>query len=226
MLRLVIGILIGAGVGTMTGYFGKCSSGSCPLTATPVRGAVYGGVVGLFIALTMGTPGSCGPSVRRETSRDSNTTTAPSRAVTTVAGHSEGKPGNAPMHISEAEDFEARVLRSDMPCLVDFYSEHCPPCRMLGPTIEKLAERYEGRAVVAKVNLDRGRNGDLARRYDIRGIPAVLFFSKGRQEERLVGLRDESEYVAVLDRLAPKATTSPERHPEPDSATPTLPGAP
>ncbi len=70
---------------------------------------------------------------------------------------------------------------------------------MLAPTIEKLAKEYEGRALVYKV--DVARLPQLANRYGIRGIPAVLFFHKGKEAERLIGLRPQREYTQVLDRL-------------------------
>jgi thioredoxin 1 len=83
--------------------------------------------------------------------------------------------------------------------LVDFYSNSCPPCRQLAPTVEQLAEEYEGRAVVCKVNVEKAQA--LARQYGIQGIPAVLFFKQGQETQRLVGLRPKSAYEQVLDRL-------------------------
>ncbi|MBP7052055.1 MAG: thioredoxin [Phycisphaerae bacterium] len=103
------------------------------------------------------------------------------------------------LYINSAEDFDARVLRASQPVLVDFYADWCGPCRTLAPTIEKLAERYAGRAVVVKVNVDR--LSELAGRYGIQGIPAVLFFHAGKEVERLVGAQPERAYSEVLDRL-------------------------
>jgi thioredoxin len=82
---------------------------------------------------------------------------------------------------------------------VDFYSNSCPPCRQLAPTIEILAEEYLGRAVVYKVNV--ARVPDLARRYGIQGIPAVLFFTGGKEVQRLIGLQPRSSYTDVFDKL-------------------------
>jgi thioredoxin 1 len=70
---------------------------------------------------------------------------------------------------------------------------------MLAPTVEKLAQQYQGRAVVAKVNVDR--LSDLAGQYGIQGIPAVLFFNQGKEVQRLVGLRSAGDYSKVLDKL-------------------------
>jgi len=82
---------------------------------------------------------------------------------------------------------------------VDFYSDSCPPCRRLAPTIEELAREYEGRAVVVKVNVVNVP--DLARRYGIQGIPAVLFFVGGEPVSRMVGLQSKDAYTKVLDGL-------------------------
>ena len=201
--RIVAGILIGAGVGSVTGYFGKCSSGTCPLTATPFRGAVYGGVIGLLFAAVLTAPGRSGSSPGRGAS--AVRPVAKSEPGRPVAATSPDRPEaqKSPYHVRGKADFDARILKADVPCLVDFYSDYCPPCRVLGPTIEKLAERYEGRAFICKVNVDGGRNADVARRYGIRGIPAVLFFDGGKEVERYVGLREEGAYVDVLDGLLP-----------------------
>lgn len=81
--------------------------------------------------------------------------------------------------------------------LVDFWAEWCGPCRMLGPTIEKLAEDYEGRAVIGKVDVDA--EPDLGRRFRVMSIPTVVFFKNGEEFDRKVGVMDETEYTAVLD---------------------------
>lgn len=195
---------MGAGIGSVTGYFGKCSSGACPLTATPFRGAAYGGVLGLLLAIGMGSSGShdSGHGAEARTNPGGSTT----QGLGAVAQQADERVAAALVHIDGSSDFRTRILQAKVPSLVDFYSESCPPCRALGPTIDKLAERYRGRAVVSKVKLDGGKNGDLARRYGIRAIPAVLFFSDGKEIERYVGLREEADYAAVLDRLAEAAT--------------------
>ena len=72
---------------------------------------------------------------------------------------------------------------------------------MLSPMIEKLAEKYKGRAVVCKLSLDHAETQDLARQYQITAIPAVVFFSKGKEVDRLVGLRNEEAYSKILDEL-------------------------
>lgn len=173
-IQLLVGLLIGGGLGATMGYFGKCTTGACPLTANPVRGGVIGAMFGGLLAFSMGS----------------------SRLPVDTGGEE--------LHIGSAQDFQSRVLGAQQPVLVDFYSNGCGPCRMLAPTIEKLAGEYAGRAVVLKVNVDR--LPQLAGQYGIQGIPAVLFFQQGKVVDRRIGLQPKDAYTSVLDRLIGSAT--------------------
>ena len=82
-------------------------------------------------------------------------------------------------------NFEAEVLQSDIPVFVDFYADWCGPCKMMSPVIDKLAEEYEGRIKVGKVNVDE--NGNLAVKYGIMSIPNMVFFKNGEPVDRVVG---------------------------------------
>lgn len=103
----------------------------------------------------------------------------------------------APVAVTDAT-FEPVVLRATAPVLLDCWAEWCGPCHMLAPTIEALARSYAGRAVVAKLDVDA--NPATAARFDIRGIPALLFFDRGRLVHRLVGVQPRGVIEA---RLAP-----------------------
>ena len=193
IIRLLIGAVIGALAGAVTGYFGKCSSGVCPLTANPLRGMIFGALIGAFFALSLG----YGKGASTETFAQPQ----PSPQMEQPKEAKETAAANALIHINSAADFEKQVLKTGLPCLVDFFSLGCPPCRMLGPTIEKLAEKYRGRAVVCKLSLDHAETQGLARQYKITAIPAVIFFNKGKEANRLVGLRGEEAYSKILDEL-------------------------
>ncbi len=82
-------------------------------------------------------------------------------------------------------DFEAEVLNSKIPVLVDFWAVWCAPCRMIAPAVEKIARDYAGRLKVAKLNVDD--NPQTAMRYQVQGIPTLLLFKGGRVIDRIVG---------------------------------------
>jgi thioredoxin 1 len=103
------------------------------------------------------------------------------------------------LHLDE-DNFESEVLESDLPALIDFWAPWCGPCQMMGPTIEKLAGDYEGKAVIAKVNVDDSPN--LASKYGIRSIPALLFFKDGEVADQLVGVQSEDVLKEKLDSMA------------------------
>lgn len=99
------------------------------------------------------------------------------------------------IHLTK-DGFEKAVPAAPV-ALVDFWAQWCGPCRMLGPTVEKLAEDYEGRALIAKVDVDA--EPELAARFGVMSIPTVVFFKDGQEFDRKVGLMDEDAYTAVLD---------------------------
>ena len=96
-------------------------------------------------------------------------------------------------------NFEDEVLASEIPVLVDFWAEWCGPCRMIAPTIEEIANEYEGKVKVGKINVDK--ESDLAIRYHIDAIPALLIFKSGAVIDTRKGLRPKSELCALLDQV-------------------------
>ena len=105
----------------------------------------------------------------------------------------------AAQNITEFTDqnFEQEVIKSSVPVLVDFWAEWCMPCRMLAPTIEKIAKEYDGRIKVGKVDTDANR--DTALKYSISNIPTVILFQNGQATQRFVGLRPERDFKEALD---------------------------
>src|SRR3954466_14698450 len=97
-------------------------------------------------------------------------------------------------------NFEAEVLKSETPVLVDFWAEWCMPCRMLAPTIEKLATDYTGKVKVGKVDTDSNR--DISVKYGISAIPTVILFKGGQVAQKFVGLRQEKDFKEALDAAA------------------------
>ena len=94
-------------------------------------------------------------------------------------------------------NFESEVLQSEQPVLVDFWAEWCMPCRMLTPTIEKLAKDYSGKVKVGKLDTDANR--DVAIKYSISAIPTVILFRNGQVAQKFVGLRQERDFKEALD---------------------------
>jgi thioredoxin 1 len=101
----------------------------------------------------------------------------------------------------EATDgnFDELVLRSDKPVIVDFWAEWCGPCRMVGPIVEEVGLEYDGKAVVAKVDVDS--NPGITAKYGIRNIPTILFFKNGDVADKQVGAVPKSTIVNKLEAL-------------------------
>ena len=103
------------------------------------------------------------------------------------------------MNLVEVTDsnFQNEVLKSDKPVLLDFWSEWCGPCKMIGPIFDELAADYEGRIRFGKVNIDE--NHGLATQFCIRAVPTLLLFKAGDIEEQFVGLKSKRDLKAALD---------------------------
>jgi thioredoxin 1 len=97
------------------------------------------------------------------------------------------------------DNFEELVLKSKKPVLLDFYAEWCGPCKTLTPIVQELSDDYKETAVVGKLNVDLAM--DIAVKYGIRGIPAVVFFKNGEEVQRNVGLSSKNVYKEILDTL-------------------------
>jgi thioredoxin 1 len=95
-------------------------------------------------------------------------------------------------------DFDAAVLKSSTPVLVDFWAEWCGPCRALAPTIDAVANDYAGKLKVGKLNVDE--NPTVTMQYSVRGIPTVMIFKGGQVVDQVVGLVDKSTLKQALDK--------------------------
>ncbi len=98
------------------------------------------------------------------------------------------------------DNFDAEVLKSTVPVLVDFWAEWCGPCKMIGPLIDELATECAGKAKVGKVNIDE--QNDLAAQFRVQSIPTLLIFKGGQVVEQMVGAKSKSALRASLDKAA------------------------
>ncbi|MGI6777612.1 MAG: thioredoxin [Acetivibrionales bacterium] len=94
-------------------------------------------------------------------------------------------------------NFEQEVLKSDKPILVDFWAQWCGPCRAVAPIMDELANEYDGRVKVGKINVDE--QGELAAKFRVMSIPTVILFKGGEIVEKVIGARSKAEFAEILD---------------------------
>ncbi|MDA0790701.1 MAG: thioredoxin TrxA [Proteobacteria bacterium] len=99
-------------------------------------------------------------------------------------------------HVSD-DTFEAEVLNSDIPVLVDYWAEWCGPCKVIAPVLEEIATEYDGKMKICKLDIDA--NEDTPPKYGIRGIPTLMLFKNGSVEATKVGALSKSQLTAFLD---------------------------
>jgi thioredoxin 1 len=172
-MSLIIAILIGGGLGAALGYYGQCSSGTCPLTANWKRGALYGMALGLVFHFASGSGGATTKTVNESSANVKR--------------------------ISEAE-FESEVLKASVPVVVDFYAPWCGPCRKLSPLLDEMATPRTGQVKFVKINVDEAAS--LSRQYQVQGVPTLMFFKDGKIVDSIVGLPRPGILEAKLDALA------------------------
>mgnify|MGYP001595902215 CR=1 FL=1 len=101
------------------------------------------------------------------------------------------------------DTFEKEVLRNSLPVLVDFWAPWCGPCRIISPILEKLSKEYTSKLKFAKLNADD--NQEAAAKYDVRGIPCMIIFSKGKEADRIIGAFPEDALRRKIDLILANA---------------------
>uniref|UniRef100_U3KEY8 Thioredoxin, mitochondrial n=2 Tax=Ficedula albicollis TaxID=59894 RepID=U3KEY8_FICAL len=115
------------------------------------------------------------------------------RALGTSAGR------RSTFNVQDGSDFQDRVVNSPKPVVVDFHAQWCGPCKILGPRLEKLVAKLEGKVLMAKVDIDD--HTDLAIEYEVSAVPTVLAMKNGDVVDKFVGVKDEDQLEAFLKKL-------------------------
>ena len=97
------------------------------------------------------------------------------------------------------QNFEEEVEKSELPVLVDFWAMWCGPCQMMGPIIEELAKKFEGKIKIGKLNVDE--NPEIAKKYEVLGIPALKFFKSGEIVDEITGLQPKEIIIEKIEGL-------------------------
>jgi thioredoxin 1 len=177
-IQIVAGLLLGGACGVLLSSLGRCvsASGSCLFTGNPRRGGLLGAATGAVMAFVL---------------------------AFAPAGSQAADPGNESSYrvvpITTENDFSQLVLHARRPVVVNFYSDSCPPCQQLLPTIEKIAQDYQNRVVIYNVRIEDLPS--LVVLYRIRAVPTAMFFRDGREAERVIGAQERNEYIRALERL-------------------------
>ncbi|XP_007519424.1 thioredoxin, mitochondrial [Erinaceus europaeus] len=109
------------------------------------------------------------------------------------------KVSTTTFNIQDGPDFQDRVVNSETPVVVDFHAQWCGPCKILGPRLEKMVAKQQGKVVMAKVDIDD--HTDLAIEYEVSAVPTVLAMKNGDVVDKFVGIKDEDQLEAFLKKL-------------------------
>lgn len=162
--NVIIGAVVGATLGGALGSTRTCGSGGCPLTSTPKRGALYGGVLGLLIAATFVMP------------------------LPTTSLAAETKKPEHVKPVQSAEQFNDEVLGTKGKAVVTFSATWCSACKVFAPTLDAVAEKHAKQASFWKADVDKVES--VAQEYGIRAVPTTIVFTDGKETARFLGIVD------------------------------------
>jgi thioredoxin 1 len=180
--RVALGLLLGGSLGFVYQKLVGCRTGTCPLTATPLRAITYGAVIGLLFSLSAFT--KSGPSTAAsQTPSPSNSREATMASATSV------------IHLTTGA-FD-RVKDQARPVIIDFWAPWCGPCRTQGPILDEVSSQMGERAVVAKVNVDE--EPGLAGSFGVQAIPTLVIMKGGKIVQRFTGIQEANTLIRALE---------------------------
>ncbi len=104
---------------------------------------------------------------------------------------------NEKVIVVTSENFENDVLKSEQPVLIDFWAPWCGPCRAVGPIVDELANEFEGKAKIGKINVDE--QGELAQKFRVMSIPTIMLFKNGEVVDKVIGARSKPELSKLIE---------------------------
>jgi len=180
LIRIVIGIMLGAAIGALVGKTQSCQSGACPLTANPRRGAIWGGLLGLMFALSF----HSGSSAVSESNKTTSTQTKSTNSEQAI------------IEVSTMDAFKREVLARPGKTVVDFFATWCPPCKQYSPILDKMAEEKLPGVSFVKVDVDKAQ--DIAQKYGIEAMPTTIVFENGNEVKRFLGAQFTEDLKQAL----------------------------
>ena len=186
VIRILFGVLVGGVLGAVLGYWGKCSSGTCPLTANPYRGAIYGAVLGalltpIFWPKSQESPRSSNV-VHVNSESDLNAKVLDAKEIAIV------EPLTKDSFLEKVFNYEQNKewkFEGKLPCIIDFYADWCGPCKMVEPILQELAQEYQGKLNIYRVDTEAQQ--ELAAAFGIQSIPSILFVPLNDKPQMAMG---------------------------------------
>jgi len=180
--RIALGILLGGSLGFAYQKLVGCRTGTCPLTATPLRAITYGAVMGLLFSLTAcsrsGLPTAANQAPENPTSKEATMANASNVIHLTTGAFN-------------------RVKEQSRPVIIDFWAPWCGPCRAQAPILDQVSSQIGERAIVAKVNVDE--EPGLAGSFGVQAIPTLVVMKGGKVVQRFTGTQDAKTLIEALE---------------------------
>jgi thioredoxin 1 len=186
IIRILFGVLVGGVLGAVLGYWGKCSSGTCPLTANPYRGAIYGAVLGALLTPILWPKSQESPStsntVDLNSKSDLNAKVLDAAEISVVESLTKDSFLEKVFNYQQHKEWR---FEGKLPCIIDFYADWCGPCKMVEPILKELAQEYQGKLNIYRV--DTQAQQELAAVFGIQSIPSILFVPLNDKPQMAVG---------------------------------------